>query len=313
MNPVKHRPTSGGSVGHHHQERWKIGARNLLDLYEATFGSTGSGRSATVWQRKQRERDRRTIRRLRVRGVVTVDDLITALPNQPTKTIEWAAHQLWSMKVKKAAPVLWRLMRRPELKVTCSTALGLLDSKTFHRKFAVLGKRELQNPTPCVEELHAVVLGLRYAETMDAVDVLVSIFERSELPGWLRGDAADHLGLCVAVHDRRTRLFRRVVDAATAGLDGDIYMQFESMYLLASVACRDGTRRLGQANRMFHSALPRLHEIAKCDSRLSPGFWWPMSAEAEDAIGCIETGSWPQPEAAERWSHNSKRGIWNRP
>lgn len=288
------------------------GSQELLDLYEKTIGSVYSGPLATEWQKKKRKRDRQRISRLRRLEIETVDELITALPDQSVKTIEWAAELLRALKVKKAAPVLWRLMRRPELKLSCATALGLLDSKTFQRKFAALGKRELVCADPCVEELHAVVLGLRYADSPEEVDVLVSIFERYDLPGWLRGDAADHLGTCYPARDRRTRLFQRVVESAIAGLDDDISMQFGSMYVLASFACRSDPGR-GQSNRGFHIALPRLREIAKHDTRLSPGFWWPMSAEAEDAIGCIETGSWPEPDAADRWSHNTKRGEWDRP
>jgi hypothetical protein len=288
------------------------GSQDLLELYEKTIGSAYSGPLATEWQKKQRKRDRQAISRLRRLGIETVDGLITALPGQSIKTIEWAAELLRALKVKKAAPVLWRLMRRPELKLICAAALGLLDVKKFQRKFAALGKRELGRTDPCVKEVHAVVLGLTYADTPEAVDVLVSIFERNDLPGWLRGDAADHLGTCYPARDRRTRLFQRVVNAAIAGLDDDISMQFGSMYVLGSFACHSEPGR-GQSNRMFHLALPRLREIAKHDTRLSPGFWWPMSAEAEDAIGCIETGSWPEPDAADRWSHNTKRGEWDRP
>ena len=296
-----------------HEGKLMNGSQELLDLYEKTIGSVYSGPLATEWQKKQRKRDRQRISQLRRFGIETVDELITALPVQSIKTIEWAAGLLWWLKVKKAAPVLWRLMRRPELKLICATAIGLLDSKTFQRKFAALGKRELVCADPCVEKLHAVVLGLRYADTPEAVEVLVSIFERNDLPDWLRGDAADHLGTCYPARDRRTRLFQRTVNAAIAGLDDDIYMRFGSMYVLASFAWRSGAVRRSQTNRVFELALPRLREIAKHDTRLSPGFWWPMSAEAEDAIGCIETGSWPEPDAADRWSHNTKRGEWDRP
>ena len=289
------------------------GSKNLADLYEATIGFQLSAPTANEWLRKQRTYDRQMLSRLKHRGIQTVGDLIAALPDQSIKTIEWAARILWVSKVKPAAPVLWQLMERPKLKLTCASAIGLLDAKVFLRKFEVLGQRELDRSAPRVEELHAIVLGLRYAESVEAANVLVSIFERTEFPGWLRGDAADHLGTFFLVRDRRTKFFTRTVDAAIAGLDDDIYMQFGSMYVLASLACRYGDRPLGKSNDSLQRALPRLRDIAQHDSRLSPGYWWPMSAEAEDAIGCIETGKWPQPDAAERWSPSEERGEWNRP
>jgi hypothetical protein len=288
-------------------------SRNLLDLYEAKIGCRYIGPTATDWERKRRKRDRQNIGRLNRRGIQTVEDLIAALPDLSVKTIEWAADTLWFLKVKRAAPVLWKLMERPVLRRTCAIAIGLLDVKPFKRKFVALGDRELARSEPNIEELHTVLFGLRYAESAEAAEVLVSIFERTEFPGWLRGDVADTLGGTHLAHDRRTKFFQRAVKAAIAGLDDDIHMQFWSMYLLASLACRDGDRPLGRANDLFHPALPRLRQIARNDSRLSPGLWWPMLAEAEDAIGCIETGRWPQPDAADRWSHNTTRGEWNRP
>jgi hypothetical protein len=47
--------------------------------------------------------------------------------------------------------------------------------------------------------------------------------------------------------------------------------------------------------------LPRLREIAANDHKLAPGFWWPMSAEAEDADYAIENGARPENDVAERW------------
>jgi hypothetical protein len=37
-----------------------------------------------------------------------------------------------------------------------------------------------------------------------------------------------------------------------------------------------------------------------------------MAAEAEDVIGCIQFGAWPDPDAAERWLGNTARGERNR-
>jgi hypothetical protein len=88
-------------------------------------------------------------------------------------------------------------------------------------------------------------------------------------------------------------------------------VQFWSMYLIGSLCCERSLRRNANS-RDFTAAIPKLRRIAANDRRLAPGFWWPMSAEAEDVIGCIQTGRWPHPDAADRWISNTKRGKWRR-
>jgi hypothetical protein len=79
---------------------------------------------------------------------------------------------------------------------------------------------------------------------------------------------------------------------------------------------RASIQRIGQRvrNERFHAAFPTLREIAVHDHRLAPGLWWPMSAEAEDTIGYIETGTGAENDAAERWIDNAskERGPWIR-
>lgn len=41
-------------------------------------------------------------------------------------------------------------------------------------------------------------------------------------------------------------------------------------------------------DRTLRSALRALRQFVRHDHRLSPGFWWPVSAEAEDVIRYIE-------------------------
>jgi hypothetical protein len=79
------------------------------------------------------------------------------------------------------------------------------------------------------------------------------------------------------------------------------------MYVIGSLCNVSGSRR--SVDAALRSALPKLREFAKHDDRLAPGFWWPVSAEAEDVIGCIENGIWPDPDAAERWQGSSSRGM----
>ncbi|OYW16738.1 MAG: hypothetical protein B7Z55_13980, partial [Planctomycetales bacterium 12-60-4] len=113
-------------------------------------------------------------------------------------------------------------------------------------------------------------------------------------------------------HDRRRRFYRRCRDTALRGIsEDDIDVQFWSMYLLMELSKRNG-RETYVLDRDLAPALPRLKQIAAQDHRLAPGYWWPMSAEAEDAISCIEHGRWLKPDAADRWTHNPERGDMTR-
>jgi hypothetical protein len=108
------------------------------------------------------------------------------------------------------------------------------------------------------------------------------------------------------VTDRRTRLHRRCRDAALKGLnEQNIEVKFWSMYALMSLA---NCWQRGPGNDTLRTAVPTLRNIAAADHRLAPGYWWPMSAEAEDAIHCLESGCWPDPDAADRWLGNKERG-----
>ena len=138
--------------------------------------------------------------------------------------------------------------------------------------------------------------------------MLLTIYERTDLPGWLRGNAGDAMGFCSPLQDRRTSFFRRAWTTALNGLDHtDIEVQFWSMYVIMQLAQNDSSNRK-RSNACFAAALPRLREIAANDHRLVPGFWWPMSAEAEDAIYVIEHGNGRENDAGERWLGNAGRG-----
>ena len=128
------------------------------------------------------------------------------------------------------------------------------------------------------------------------------------MASWRRADA---LGCCSALHDRRTCVFRRAWTTAQRGIhDTDIEVQFWSMYVIMVLA-QNGSMPT-RSNALFAIALPRLRQIAATDHRLAPGYWWPMSAEAEDAIDVIETGHGRDDDAGERWQRNKERGPMNR-
>ncbi len=217
------------------------------------------------------------------------------------------------LKIPRAASVLLDLLSNRNVRVGCADTLSRLEPRgKATRVFIDIGNRELASPCPDRRWLEAVVFGLQGSSDQRAVEMLVTILERSDLAGWLRGDAADKLGFAVHLMDRRTRLYRRCRDAALRAFhEESIYAKFGGMYLIGSLCTQEGRKPVLNL-REFKAALPQLRRVAKNDQRLAPGFWWPMSAEAEDVIACIQTGRWPDPEAAERWQGNTARGVWNR-
>lgn len=263
-------------------------------------------------QRVNRERFR-NLDRLAGQGVVTVGDLIARLPSLSPGRKRFGIELVYLLKVRQAVPVLLELLSDRAVRLACADALcGLNSGKKVTQLFIQIGRRELESDEPDKYWLEAVISGLRFTDDRRAAEILVTIFERTDLLGWLRGNAADKLGCVNVIRDRRTRLFQRCRDAALRGLvDPSIDVQFWSMYLIGSL-CSDNFARRGTSQSRFDAALPTLRKIAATDHRLAPGYWWPMSAEAEDVIGCIETGQWPEPDAAERWLGHTERGKMDR-
>lgn len=263
-------------------------------------------RSQRQYLHQQCVRDLRTLNRA---GIQSAAELLKELPGLPTKKKLIGIELIRVLNIRQGIPVLLELMADREVRVSCAVALELLKPGTkVARHFLTIGTRELTALKPDHLWLDAVVYGIGHISDSRAVELLVTIFERTDLPGWLRGNAADKLGLCDSIRDRRTRLFRRCRTAALRGLsDESIDVQFWSMYVIGSLAS-DGTGPHRSKSSGFRSALPKLRKFAERDSRLSPGYWWPMSAEAEDVIGCIETGHWPTPDAAERWQNKPAIG-----
>jgi hypothetical protein len=81
------------------------------------------------------------------------------------------------------------------------------------------------------------------------------------------------------------------------------------MYLIGRLCVGSKPQRQSRVSD-FDSALPRLRDVAATDRRLAPGYWWPMSGEAEDVICCIETGMSPESDASDRWPDTTKRGKY---
>jgi hypothetical protein len=252
----------------------------------------------------------RQLDRLKKHRVVTVADLLERLPRLSPGLKYFGVELIQLLEIQQAVPVLLDLMSDRAVRLMCASTLSFMKSgqRKATRFFLEIGRRELASRTPDRDWLEAVCHGLAHSDDRHAVELLVTIFERTDLPGQLRGEAADKLGCCAFVCDRRTELFRRCRDAAIRGLEEDsIYVQFGSMYLIGSL-CSRGYRPQRPQPTGCESALPKLRKIAAGDHRLAPGFWWRMSAEAEDVIYCIKKGHWPKRDAADRSTATTERG-----
>ena len=251
----------------------------------------------------------RDLQRLRKLGIETVSELLARLPGFSPGLKQSAIHFTWLLKIRQAVPVLVEMLPDRKTRWLCADTISWLrPGRKTTEIFLRIGARELQSPTPDRHWLWAVIYGLQQCSELRAAEMLVTIFERTDLPGSLRGEVGDKLGW---VRDRRTRIFRRCREAALRGLhDESLDVQFWSMYVIMCLAGHDAERGLSPQNG-FACALPRLREIAANDHRLAPGFWWPLSAEAEDTIASIE-GSYLDPDAGERWLGNTQRGEWKR-
>ena len=279
----------------------------LAELYTA-FVAKRSEESRVFFADMDRKNSR-LIATLATRGVTTMDELIAVLPTHSPKIKDFGIWWLQMTKTRRAESVLLRMLHDdPPFRLSCAHTLAQIGGQRSTREFVRIGKAQLASPSPDRKWLEAVIRGLNYATTLEAEEVLLTIYERTDLPGWLRGDAGDALGCCSQLHDRRTRFFRRAWATALNGLDdADIEVQFWSMYVLMQLA-QNYSSNPKRANARFAVALPRLRQIAKTDHRLAPGYWWPMSAEAEDAIEAIKTGSNRPNDAGHRWLGNKERG-----
>ena len=266
------------------------------------------------WRTKWNLERSRKIKRLARQGVITAGDLIGRLPHLSPGMKQFGIRLISEFKIRQGVPVLLELLSDRAVRVCCADALCWMKSgKKVTRHFVQIGEREMASDTPDRHWLEPVILGGgKDTDDPDVVELLVSIFERVDLPGWIRGDAGDKLGCVDAISDRRTQLFRRCRDAALRGLrDESIDVQFWSMYLIGQLCNRHTPRRRSERSGL-EAALPTLRKHAANDHRLAPGYWWPMSAEAEDVIICIKTGHWPDKDAADRWIGNTQRGEWTR-
>lgn len=286
MRPDRTRPSGGSSV---------------QDLSQRYSRFLAEHRKKSACQPASVDRHRRTVADLKRRGITRVGDLAARFIDLPKGRKASAIDLITSLEIRQAIPVLLASLDDRDVRISCADAVARLGGGAKGTQlFLKIGRRELASSQPDAAWLRAAILGLGLTHTPPVSEILLSIFERTDLPGELRGEAGDKLGCHGSFVDRRTGFYRRFRDAVLRGLDDNsIDVQFWSMYLIASLCNVAGSRR--SVDKAFRGALPRLKDIASNDHRLAPGFWWSMSAEAEDAIGCIQTGRWPEPDAADRW------------
>jgi hypothetical protein len=252
----------------------------------------------------------RLLTRLRSKGIATVPQLLKRFRSlSPKLRMSAARDVIGRFKIHQAWPLLLERLPDPLVRVSYADLLSRLNTGGRATAYFVeVGRRELASSEPDRRWLEAVIFGLCGSSDRGAVELLVKIFERTDLPDWVRGEAGDKLGVCNLVHDRRTKLYRRCRAAALQGVNEDsTEVCFWSMYVIGSLTNEFRSDWRIRA-RDFQAALPRLRQIAKSDHRLAPGFWWPMSGEAADVIHCIKTGGWPSREAAERFPSTGQRG-----
>ena len=281
--------------------------RKLSELYDDFVGRRSEESRSNC--RELDRRNRRLITRLTASGVTTANELIAALAQLPPKLKEFGIWWCQVTRPKNAEVTLLQMLDDdPRYRLSCASALAMIGGRRSVRKFLRIGRDELASSLPDSKWLAAVIEGFKLLSnpSYEAEEVLLTIYERTDLPGWLRGEAADALGCCTQICDRRTSFFRRAWTTALSGIDDpDIDVKFWSMYIIMQLAQNPNRTR---ANAMFSAALPQLRTIAATDHRLAPGYWWPMSAEAEDAITVIESGISPEKDAADRWQGNHERG-----
>jgi len=245
---------------------------------------------------------------LRSKGVATVPQLLKRFRGISPTLRSDAVNVIDRFKIRQAAPLLIERLSDSSTRISYADVLSRLHSRAATSFFVDVGLRQLSFPNPDRHWLEAVIFGLCGSNDRSAVELLLTIFERTDLPVWVRGEAGDKLGVCSLARDRRTKLYRRCRAAALRGLNEEsTEVCFWSMYVIGSLATEfDRTWRTRA--RDFHVALPSLRKIAKSDHRLTPGFWWPMSGEAADVIHCIENGNWPSPDASDRFPPTGPRG-----
>jgi hypothetical protein len=133
---------------------------------------------------------------LKRQRVITVGKLVERIPQLSVELKELAIEIINIMNIRQAIPALLELTADKSVRVFCAERLGWMKSgrKQVVQYFIGIGHRELVSPNPDIDWLHAVLYGLAHANDPCAAEVLLSVFERLDLPGWLRGEAADKVG-----------------------------------------------------------------------------------------------------------------------
>ncbi len=139
----------------------------------------------------------RMVARLLKHGVVKVSDLLRRLSQLPDTSRLFGINTISLFRIRQGIPVLLELLldRHRGLRIACADALSRLKPRrNVTRVFVEIGNRELKSSNPDRHWIETVIYGVGSPDDAEAVELLITIFDREDLPGWVRGDAADKLG-----------------------------------------------------------------------------------------------------------------------
>ena len=116
-------------------------------------------------------RHAKQIERMAEQGIVTVSDLIDALPRLSRARRRLSMWLISVLKIRQAVPVLFDLLAVRSMRWQCAHTLGgLPDDRKVIERFLEIAERELRSPTPDRHWLEAVVVGLGHCENSRATD-----------------------------------------------------------------------------------------------------------------------------------------------
>jgi len=223
--------------------------------------------------------------RLRKVKIRTVQDIADRFYSLKAREREYAVYILHRLGKRKFVPLLLDVVQHDasvKVRYEAAEALGRIGGK---RAMRGLCKVVEDQSNPHNVRRHACYF-LAFEGEMDALDLFIMLVSDTSEHPVIRGQAAEGIAILLGSTDRRRKAWRRSVDALLPCLDdssGEV--RFWAMFAL-------GVLKVKQA-------LPRLRRLAKSD-RYTGSMGWPNCEEAKDAIGGIETGNRPEPDASER-------------
>ncbi len=150
-------------------------------------------------------------------------------------------------------------------------------------------KKEQQSLRHCARLLESthdtakrydIIYAIMQLNMSTATDMLVAVMCNMQECARVRGQATEALGRVYQLADRRQKAYKEVAVAVNQQLrDPSPEVRFWACYAL-------GVMR-------FTSAISELERLVRNDKGVCKG-WWSVRREANNALTCIRTGSWPE-------------------